>query len=111
MTGQLEVFTEQELTLLAWQAKFERADWIAPYDCHAARKGEAVRGWRCPDPDCGQVEINAYLLSINHGFDPEHPGRQRFDGRCSRLELLRCQAEYAAERAERIKAGKPPDTP
>jgi hypothetical protein len=101
VTAQLDLFDEQQLALLAWQAKFERADWIAPYDCHAARKGEAVRGWRCPDPECGQVEVNAYILSINHGFDPENPGRQRFDGRCARLALRRCHAEAADERAAR----------
>lgn len=27
--------------------------------------------FRCPDPECGVVEPNAYLLTINHGLSPE----------------------------------------
>lgn len=68
-----------------WTARFERADWIAPYDtADGTKAGDVVRGWRCPDPDCGAVEPNAYLLSINHGFDPEVPGQQPLNSRCWR---------------------------
>lgn len=52
-----------------WTARFERAEWVAPYDCGLGPEGTVVNGWRCPA--CGEVEVNSYLLSINHGFDPE----------------------------------------
>jgi hypothetical protein len=82
----------------AWYASFERADWIAPYDCQDGTKaGEAISGWRCPDPDCGEVEPSAFSLSINHGFDPTVPGRQTWDGRCIKLQLLANQARYDRE--------------
>lgn len=81
----------------AWRARFERADWIAPYDTAGGMlKGERKPGWRCPDPDCGEIEPNSFLLSINHGFDPDVPGRQPWNGRCTRLKLLAAHAEYAA---------------
>lgn len=101
-TAQLDLFDDRERALLEWQARFERAWWIAPYDTQGGTpKGGRILGWRCPDPDCGQVEPNAYLLSINHGFDPTVPGHQRYDGRCARLALLRCQAEARREREAR----------
>jgi len=70
----------------AWHAQFERASWVAPWDTAGGiKKGETVLGYRCPDPDCGQVEINAHILNLNHGFDPNLPGRAPYDGRCRRL--------------------------
>lgn len=88
MTSQLQLFNEREQQLLTWQARFERADWIAPEDCADGTPKGAVRsGWRCPDPECGEVEPSAFVLAINHGFDPDVPGRQRFDGRCAQRPL------------------------
>lgn len=52
-------------------------------------EGESCSGWRCPDPACGKVEPNEYLLSINHGFDPSVPGRAPYGGRCRTLGHLR----------------------
>lgn len=85
-----------------WEARFERADWVAPWDTAAGfrpgdpplKKGERapVPGWRCPDPECGQVEPTAYLLGLEHGWDPEVPGHEPFDGRCHRLRRLAAQA-------------------
>jgi hypothetical protein len=70
----------------AWHARFERAPWVAPWDTAGGmKKGESVLGYRCPDPDCGQVEINSHILSLNHGFDPLIAGRAPYDGRCHRL--------------------------
>jgi hypothetical protein len=53
-------------------------------------RGTARRrsGTRCPDPACGEIEPNGYLLSINHGFDPEIPGHAPRDGRCSQFRSL-----------------------
>jgi hypothetical protein len=74
----------------AWQARFERADWVAPWDTGSGmKKGESCSGWRCPDPACGEVEPNEYLLSINHGFDPSVPGHAPYNGNCMRF--LRAQ--------------------
>jgi len=73
----------------AWQARFGRADWIAPWDTADGRpKGSVTRGWRCPDPDCGEIEPNDFLLSITHGFDPNVPGHRPLDGRCAKLRML-----------------------
>jgi hypothetical protein len=72
----------------AWQARFERADWIAPYDTATGTpKGARVPGWRCPDPECGEIEPGptGFVLSINHGFDPDVPGREPYDGRCRKV--------------------------
>lgn len=72
-----------------WLDRFERADWVAPWDCaDMTPKGTVRSGWRCPDPDCAQVEPNEYLLGINHGFHPDIPGRQPWNGRCARLHRL-----------------------
>lgn len=82
-----------------WQARFERADWVASYDTAGGmKKGSRTPGWRCPDPECGEIEPNSYHLSISHGWDPEVPGREPFDGRCQKLRLLRAQAEADAKR-------------
>jgi hypothetical protein len=92
MDTQLDLFGEVEAAEEAvaakltereeWTARFERADWIAPYDCGYGPAGTRVPGWRCPDPACGEVEPNDYTLSINHGFDPTTPGRAPWNGRC-----------------------------
>lgn len=68
-----------------WQAGFERADWVAPYDCGDGPKGTVVRGWRCHDPECGEVVVNAFVLELNHGFDPTIPGHQPYHGRCQAI--------------------------
>ena len=54
-------------------------------------KGTRVPGWRCPDPECGQVEPSGFSLSINHGWDPDTPGWEPWDGRCRKLKLLAAQ--------------------
>lgn len=39
-----------------WRARFEQADWIAPYHTQGGTpEGGRVPGWRCPDPECGEV--------------------------------------------------------
>lgn len=94
MTAQLDLFGEVEAAeslaeqrrreRAEWAARFERADWVAPYDTQGGtKKGQSCPGWRCPDPDCGEIEPNAFLLSINHGFDPGVPGRQAWNGLCT----------------------------
>jgi hypothetical protein len=45
-----------------------------PYDCGRGREGDRVQGIRCPT--CGGVEHSPYLLSLNHGWDPDIPGRK-----------------------------------
>lgn len=80
-----------------WLARFERADWIAPWDTAGGmKKGESALGWRCPDPECRDIELSSYLLVIEHGWDPYEPGHEPFDGRCHRLRLLRSHAEHDA---------------
>lgn len=81
----------------AWQAGFERTEWVAPYDCGLGPAGTVVLGWRCPDPECAQVEVNACLLSMNHGWDPDVPGHEPYDGHCHRLRLLAAQARAAEQ--------------
>jgi hypothetical protein len=81
----------------AWAARFERADWIAPWDTAGGlKKGDRVLGWRCPDPACGQIEPNATLLANDHGWDPQVPGREPSDGCCHRLRLLAAHRAYEA---------------
>jgi hypothetical protein len=83
-----------------WAARFERVDWVAPYDTASGmKKGDRTPGWRCPDPECGQVEPNTFHLSINHGWDPDVPGHEPYDGRCRRLRLLANHAIYDKRRA------------
>lgn len=109
---QLDLFGEVEAGEQAraeWLARFERADWIAPWDTATGprpgdpplKKGERspVPGWRCPDPECGVVEPNTCLLMINHGWNPDVPGDGPFDGRCHSVRLRRNQAEHAAREA------------
>lgn len=83
-----------------WASKFERAPWVAPYDCGLGPAGTVVDGWVCPA--CQKLEVNEFVLSINHGYDPSIPGRMagvigRFGETCTRLMLLAGQ-EGAAER-------------
>lgn len=97
MPVQLDLFgeVEQQLDRRAvleqarreWEAQFERADWVAPYDCGHGPEGTVVAGWRCPDAECGEVADNAYTLWINHGFDPEAPGAQPYHGRCRKVRV------------------------
>lgn len=93
--------------LVAWQAQFERAPWVAPWDTAGGMKaGDSVLGWRCPDPDCGVIEVNDYHLMINHGWSPNQPGHAPYDGRCHRVRLLASQA--AAERERQVSGGEKP---
>lgn len=95
----------------AWLARFERAEWIAPYDTAGGTpKGTRVPAWRCPDPECGEVEPgpSGFLLSINHGFDPDVPGWEPYDGRCRKVRRRAAEAERG-ERARPLTA--PPREP
>jgi hypothetical protein len=105
VTVQLDLFGEADQAEQAaskdaqvradWTARFERADWIAPYDTAGGTpKGTVLSGWRCPDPDCAEVEVNSFVLSINHGFDPDVPGWEPFDGRCAKLRRLEAQRQH-----------------
>ncbi|AOS94910.1 MULTISPECIES: hypothetical protein [Mycobacterium avium complex (MAC)] len=72
-----------------WASLFERADWVAPYDCaDGTAKGTAILGWRCPDPACQQIEPNGFLLAINHGFDPHVPDPWAAQRGCTRVRLF-----------------------
>lgn len=105
VVGQLDLFAEAGPQLTereAWAARFERAPWVAPYDTAGLRKGESVLGWICPA--CGRLEVNDFVLNINHGYDPSIPGRAPFgpfgEG-CSRQSLLASQ-----QRARELQAGR-----
>jgi hypothetical protein len=95
--------------LAAWQAQFERAPWVAPYDTAGGMKaGESTLGWRCPDPDCGVVEVNGSHLMINQGWAPNQVGHAPYDGRCHRLRSPARQADAAAERERQVSGGEQP---
>lgn len=101
---QLDLFAEGTTDArVQWAARFERAPWVAPYDCSGGlRKGESVLGWMCPT--CRRIEINSFTLNVNHGYDPQIPGRQPYDGwgtPCSRERLLASQERARAAKAER----------
>lgn len=84
-----------------WQARFERADWVAPWDCSSGmKKGESTLGWRCPA--CGDIEPNSYLLGINHGLDPEIPrsGMEIRFTECTSMWLQASQARSAEQRRQ-----------
>ena len=76
--------------LQAWKARMLPADWVAPYDCMAGTAGTVVQGWKCPA--CGKIEINGLILSINHGIDPDIPGREDFLERCTSMDLRKVAA-------------------
>lgn len=105
ISGQLDLFAQATPTVTAedWAARFERAPWVAPYDCGGGlRKGQSVLGWVCPA--CGKLEVNAFVLGINHGYDPTIPGRMAgvigdFGSNCTRLMLLASQARAAERKA------------
>ena len=77
---QLDLFGEVEARLDA-AAEFERRArfmpdgspvmWVAKFDCHGIRKGQQIPGWRCWL--CGQVEVNDYVLTTNHGVAAHYP--------------------------------------
>lgn len=91
--------TERE----AWAARFDRAPWVAPWDTSGGmKKGESVLGWVCPS--CGVLEVNGYVLNVNHGYDPQIPGRQPWQGwgtSCTRMTLLASQERSLAQRLAR----------
>jgi hypothetical protein len=84
-----------------WAARFGRADWVAPWDTAGGmKKGDRVLGWVCPS--CGQVEVNTFGLSINHGYDPDVPGWAPYTGwgtPCHKQRLLAAHAAAEARRA------------
>ena len=70
----------------AWAARFERADWVTPWPTSTGLPaGTVFHGYRCPDPECGEVEPTGFTLSINHGWDPELPGRKPWNARCQKV--------------------------
>jgi hypothetical protein len=96
VTAQLDLFAEDEHAVLAakraeWSARFERVEIPSPWDCQfgGPKKGDPVLGWRCPS--CLDVEMRTYALVVNHGYDPDVPGREpRYDnvrGRCYKTAL------------------------
>ena len=77
----------REAELAEWVARFERADWVAPY-ADGTKKGTVEPGWKCPA--CGTVEPNEFLLGNNHGYrlyDTHVPYRAEFGATCFKLEL------------------------
>lgn len=104
---QLDLFAEQHVDEREqWGARFERTPWVAPYDCGLGPAGTVVAGWSCPA--CGKVEVNEFLLNLNHGYDPTTPGRipyaRGFGETCVRLELLASQERARAAKAAREQA-------
>ena len=91
-----ELHQAGDCTREEWAAKFERAEWVAPYYSSADDRpaGAVTLGWRCPD--CGDVEPNTCLLAQNHGYDPDIPGYGAGRGECTALMLRRAHAAYAA---------------
>lgn len=80
-----------------WEARFERADWVAPWDTADGRpKGTVELGWVCPA--CKTVEPNEFLLGNNHGYHPDEPGwvpyRGEFGVTCTKLELQKNHRIY-----------------
>jgi hypothetical protein len=89
----------------AWQAQFDRPDWVAPWDTQSGmKKGDRQPGgWRCPD--CGDVEPNEFGLGNNHGWHPGVSGWQPPDpGVCTKLWLQRNHALY--DERKRIEEGR-----
>ena len=92
MTAQLDLFGEVEAKererqrraaeRAAWRAQFEQVEMVD-------EDGDVVFGWRCPDPDCGEVVHGAFGLALNHGFDPDVPGHRPWTGECRQLESRR----------------------
>jgi hypothetical protein len=84
-----------------WAARFEQADWVAPWDTVGGmKKGDRVPGWVCPS--CAEIEVNTFALSINHGYDPAVPGRAPYTGwgtPCHKQRLLAAHAAYEARQA------------
>ncbi len=82
--GQALAVEERERQILAaqaaWWARFDRVEWRPALPNIAPRLG-----YRCPDPACGKVEPAGFVLAINHGFDPDVPGREPHGGRCHRV--------------------------
>lgn len=86
---------QTDLLVELWHQTVQPATWAAPHDTAGGMKaGDTCPGWRCPA--CGQVEPNAFLLTLNHGWGPDRPGVQPYDGGCDRLHLLANHAAYAA---------------
>lgn len=109
---QLDMFADLEAATQAaapnpraeWRTRFERAPWVAPYDTSSLKAGESVSGWVCPA--CRKVEVNEFLLNLNHSYDPSIPGRmagvvEEFGQTCTRLQLLASQARAAASKRDR----------
>jgi hypothetical protein len=88
---------EEERERAEWEARFERADWVAPYDTTCCmKKGDRLPSWRCPA--CGEVEANEFLLGNNHGYHLWWPGQVPYGGgfgeTCYRLWLEAAHASH-----------------
>jgi hypothetical protein len=79
----------EQAELAEWEARFERAVWVAPYDCaDGMKKGDTVLGWRCPA--CKDIEPSEFLLGNNHGYhlyDRHVPYLAEFGATCHKLHL------------------------
>lgn len=90
MSEQLDMFDTRDYDAeaemkAAWKSRMIPAEWVAPYDCMAGPAGTVVQGWKCPA--CGKIEINGFVLSINHGIDPDIPGREDLLDHCISMDL------------------------
>lgn len=82
-----EQVTQQRELRAAWSARFSRVTiTIAHASTGGDKPGDRLVGIACPS--CGGIEFNAYLLSINHGWDAGVPGYGPFEGRCNKQRHL-----------------------
>ena len=105
---QLDLFGEVEKRLDA-AAEFERRArfmpdgspvmWVAKFDCHGIRKGDQMPGWRCWL--CGQIEVNDYQLTTNHGLAAHYPDTLDW-AECTKQERQARQARAAEARQAAI---------
>jgi hypothetical protein len=85
-----------------WEARFKRAEWVPSFTTDAGGQPARARlGWVCPA--CHTVEPSPFTLSLNHGYDPEIPGRggpygAGFGETCFKLHLQAAHAAFDARR-------------
>jgi hypothetical protein len=90
--------------LADWQARFtplETGPYCPVRDLADGRRREDVVypgevWWHCPG--CGELVQTAFMMRLNHGWDPERPGWEPWSG-CTSLELRKAHALYDSRRA------------